>query len=243
VSPTDRRSFPGKEESKMALDRLRELFEQGRMALYRGGEPGELERAKGLLEEARKALVETKAEDPTAQLLLGEVEYELGNFYYGSGQRQEAEARFQAALEAAENALASRETADGHCLLGESLSRLIEFKGWTFAMSAGPKAKKEFERALALDPESPRAHIDLALSYFFTPKMFGGSLNKACELLQKALDLAHTPHTQFLAHVWLYQVLKKLGRDEEARAHAEAARGIYPQSRWVNALLTEGETG
>ena len=224
----------------MELKRLEELFIQGRELLYNGSTPEDLQRARELLGEAKEALQKlTGEEDQRAYLLLAKVAYELGNSYFGDGgkkAKEEAEGHFEAALAAAERALALEESAEGHCLLGESLSRLIEFKGWTFAATAGPKAKKAFERALEIDPQSAQAHIDLGLSYFFTPKIFGGSLEKALQLLEKGLELAPDPHIRFLAHLWLSQVNQKRGEKERAGYHLKEAEKIYPQSGWLKSL-------
>jgi len=226
----------------MELNRLEELFIQGRELLYNGSTPEDLERSRELLGEAKEALQKLSGEgDHRVYLLLARVEYELGNSHSFGEDKEGARKRFEAALAAAEQALALGESAEEHCLLGESLSRLIEFKGWTFAATAGPKAKRAFERALELDPQSAQAHIDLGLSYFFTPKMFGGSLDKALQLLEKGLELAPDHHTRFLAHLWLSQVHHKRGEKEKAEYHLKEALKIYPRSGWLKSLSAELE--
>jgi len=224
----------------MELKRLEELFIQGREFLYNGSAPEDLQKARKLLREAKEALQRLSGEEGhRAYLLLAKVEYELGNSHsFGDGDRGEARRHFEAALAAAERALALEESAEGHCLLGESLSRLIEFKGWAFAATAGPKAKKAFERALEIDSQSAQAHIDLGLSYLFTPKMFGGNLEKALQLLEKGLGLAPDPHIRFLAHLWLSQAYYKRGEKEKVDYHLKEAEKIYPQSGWLKSLST-----
>ncbi len=224
----------------MSLEEARKLFLEGRKRLYDPAEPGDLERGRELLERARgiAGRISGGSDGPEAFVLLAEAEHELGHSWY-EGDKGKAETHFEAALKAAERALGLRESADAHCLLGEALSQLIEFRGWGFAISAGPRSRKAFERALELDPDSARAHLDLGLSYLFTPKMFGGSIVKALEYLGKALELARDDHTRFLCHVWLAQAHAKAGHPGEASSHLRKALDIYPHNRWAGKLSQE----
>ncbi len=235
-SPTPRGSFGNPQEVRMSLEEARKLFSEGRRRLYDPAEPGDLERGRELLEEAREALKGEAGHG--GAVLVAEVEYELGNSWY-EADKGKAERHFEAALKAAEKALELGESPEAHCLLGEALSRLIEFRGWGFAISAGPRSRKAFERALELDPDSARAHLDLGLSYLFTPKMFGGSIAKALEHLGKSLELARDDHTRFLSHIWLAQAHAKAGNREEASLHLRKALDIYPHNRWAGKLLQE----
>lgn len=50
----------------------------------------------------------------------------------------------------------------------------------------GPLAGMLIEKAIALDPENPRAYMQKGISTFFTPPQWGGSPEKGKELMQTA---------------------------------------------------------
>lgn len=105
----------------------------------------------------------------------------------------------------------------------------------------GSAGGKVIEKALRLDPKSANAHMALGRWYFFTPKIFGGNLNRALQAFEKALELAITDHERFLAHIWLGQALLKKQDKPKAKAHFEQALAIYHNSGWAKALLAEAK--
>jgi hypothetical protein len=56
------------------------------------------------------------------------------------------------------------------------------------AMTLGPKASGMLQKAMAQAPQhNPRAMMNLAQNLYYTPEAFGGSKQKAMELMEKAL--------------------------------------------------------
>jgi len=134
--------------------------------------------------------------------------------------------------------------AEAHALHGSVIGEQIT--GMWSGMRLGRKSKKSLDRALELGPDNPRIALQRGISFFFTPKSFGGGLPKAEKELRRALDLfAREPsekpwpnwgHVDVL--VWLGQTLVKAGKPQEARASYEAALKLEPAHTWVrNELL------
>jgi tetratricopeptide (TPR) repeat protein len=103
----------------------------------------------------------------------------------------------QDGLSAAERAVTlNQRSSQAHQLVGELLSRLIPqvFGG---GMRYGKRAAEEMDKAIQLDPKNADAYVSRAVSYYYTPRAFGGGTDKAFEFLQKAVELdrnADTPH-------------------------------------------------
>jgi len=112
-------------------------------------------------------------------------------------------------------------------------------------MVLGPRSGRFLERALTLEPDNPRLVLQLAVSRFNTPAMFGGSVKEAEALLRKSLtlfekepaDRAWPNWGRFDAHVWLGQALVKRGDRAGARAEYDRASAIAPQSGWLRFVL------
>ena len=100
-------------------------------------------------------------------------------------------------------------------------------------MRYGPRATRELDEALKLDPKNSEAHINRATSYFFTPPMFGGSKEKAIEHLKTALALDAASDT---AHLWLAQVYAEMKQKDLAIAELQAARKINPGRAYLKYL-------
>jgi tetratricopeptide (TPR) repeat protein len=129
--------------------------------------------------------------------------------------------------------------AESHALRGSVIGEQIG--GFFRGMFLGPKATKSLEKAFELDPDNPRVALQRAISYYFTPKTFGGGLDKAEQELRRARELFES---ETAAHpwpswgrvdtlAWLGQVLEKAGRVDEARAAYEEALVLEPEHAWL----------
>jgi tetratricopeptide (TPR) repeat protein len=123
---------------------------------------------------------------------------------------------------AAEKATALDPTSsEAHRLVGDGLGELIPhtFMG---GMRLGKRAARELDKAIELDPRNANAYVGRAIGYYFTPSAFGGSHDKAIDLLKKAIDIDPANDT---AHIWLAQAYLAEGRHDDAtREIAEALR-------------------
>ncbi len=105
------------------------------------------------------------------------------------------------------------DSSEAHRLLGELLGELIPhvFAG---GIRYGERSTREIEKAIQLDPRNPNAYIARATSYFFTPKTFGGSKEKAVDMLKKAIAAEPNSDAAQTAHVWLAVVYQSLRQKE-----------------------------
>ena len=185
----------------------------------RGVNPAE---AKALLPLARKAAAPFP-NDPAAQNMLAEAEYDAGNY-------KEAEA-------AADRALAANpKSIDALIYKGRAKLALAEASAGSDA--AAKEARKWFVAANKLDPDDPEPLI-----LFYQSFVFGGSAPTANAAMGLKEALALAPYDQGLRMMVAHQYLTE-GKGEEARetlipiaynphggAMAEAARAIMAKIR------------
>lgn len=110
--------------------------------------------------------------------------------------------------------------ADAHALLAELYGRKIGYGGVFTAIRMGPKAQAETERAMELDPKDPRIYIVIGRRQLYSPRMFGGDVEKAIESFRKATTV--DPHCDE-GFVWLAIANTKKGDSRAARAAVEEA--------------------
>ena len=137
---------------------------------------------------------------------------------------------------AAEKAAAlNPKSSDAHWLVGYLLGRLIPhvFGG---GMRYGKRAADEMDKAIELDPKNANACVSRAISYFYTPEAFGGSRDKAFEMLRKAVELdsqADTPH------VWLALFFMEAHQNRQALDEILRARQINSNRAFTNAIYEQ----
>jgi tetratricopeptide (TPR) repeat protein len=115
-------------------------------------------------------------------------------------------------------------------------------------MTLGPRSSRAMDDALARGPDNPRVYLLRGVGARFTPKMFGGGIERAEEFLRRAIVLFQNdrPATPAPAWgrdevwVWLGQVLEQKGQWQEARAAYEKALQIEPRNVWVRQELLPG---
>ena len=136
--------------------------------------------------------------------------------------------------------------AEVHALRGSAIGEQIG--GMWSGMRLGRKARSGLDRALELEPDNPRVALQRGISFFFTPKTFGGGLPKAEQELRRARDLfAREPPGkpwpnwgQVDVLAWLGQTLAKAGKTDEARSLYEDALKLEPAYTWVRDVLLPG---
>jgi len=235
----------------LSVEQAQALLGQAYKLFYDPANAGEFRKGREQLHSAEaglNALIKHSPDTAGAFHLLGQVQFALGEYSeigleaWGVQPDEKTAARFfEASLKSAERAIElDKRHSDAHRLNAEAIMRLIRYKGWMFAATKSPKARKGVEQAIQLDDTNPRAHLALGRWYFFTPDRFGGDIDKAQLAFTRALGLAHDEHERFLAHVWLGQALARRNETERVREHFESALAIYPNSIWAKALLESG---
>ena len=110
--------------------------------------------------------------------------------------------------------------ADAHALLAELYGRKIGYGGVFTAMRIGPKAQTETQRALELDPNDPRIYIVIGRRQLYSPRIFGGDIEKAIESFRKASSV--DPHCDE-SFIWLAIAYGKKGDSSAAKAAVDEA--------------------
>jgi Tfp pilus assembly protein PilF len=103
-------------------------------------------------------------------------------------------------------------------------------------MRYGSRSTAELDKAIELDPKNGNAYIGRATAYFFTPAAFGGSRDKAMEMLKKAIELDPSSDT---AHIWLAQVYLAAGQHGEALREIIEARRLDPERGFANYVYNQ----
>jgi tetratricopeptide (TPR) repeat protein len=150
----------------------------------------------------------------------------------------EAIARFEAVI-----ALEPK-NAEGRALLASALGGMIGLDRG-MAIELGPRSGQEMQKALALEPNNPRVLLLAGISALRKPAEYGGGADVAEPLLRRAAQIfgqepADRPWPnwgRFESHVWLGQILDKLGKKDDARTEYEKALALAPRSGWARAIL------
>jgi tetratricopeptide (TPR) repeat protein len=142
----------------------------------------------------------------------------------------------EAGVAAAERAVAlNPQSSDAHQLLGDLLGQLIPhvFGG---GMKYGKRSTDEMDKALELDPKNVNAYVSRAISYYYSPETFGGSKEKAFELLNKAAGIdakADSPH------LWLAMFYLDTNRRDDALREINLARNANPDRAFTNYIYSQ----
>lgn len=136
------------------------------------------------------------------------------------------------------------DNAEAHALLGSVYGEQIGSSAWK-GMTLGPKAGASMKKAFGLAPENARVALQRGISYLFTPKMFGGGLERAERELRRAEELfrqqpADEPWPNWgrvEVHIWLGQLLAKKKEYAAARTQYETVLAMEPDYLWVRDIL------
>lgn len=203
---------------------------------YLTGSAATLEEVRG---ELRSRLEEGRS-TPDDLYTLAYVDWRLNQVLHASKSTEKQRgALLSEALELLEDLVEERPDAESLSLMGGVLGELAGLHPMR-AMIFGPRASRALERAAELEPSNPRVLLQQGISYLFTPRAFGGSLEKAEEKLRRARVLfargGEEPwpswgRVDVLA--WLGQVLAEKGQPAEARAVYEQALELEPRAQWI----------
>jgi tetratricopeptide (TPR) repeat protein len=136
-----------------SLDRARQLYEGGRHA-----------QAKAELQ----ALQRTGARRADAAFYLGRIAYDQGD-------HEEAMRLFEQAVEGADG------NAVYHLWLGTAAAQVAPWVGRLRQLTLAPRAKREWERAVQLDPDLVAARFHMVEFYLIMPGALGGGVARARE--------------------------------------------------------------
>ena len=125
-------------------------------------------------------------------------------------------------------------SAEYHRLLGTLYGLVIPANPLIGALTFGKKAKDELERAITLDPKSPRVWIAHGVGFFYLPVNLGGGAENAIKDYRKAISL--DPNSAE-AYLWMGIALKRNHQDKEAKEALQKALQLNPDQVWAKQQL------
>jgi len=136
--------------------------------------------------------------------------------------------------------------ADSHVLLSSILGMEIGFKPG-LGMTNGIKSGKEIEKAKKLAPENPRIYMIDGTGKLYTPKMFGGGVDKAISLFEKSAELFKKEENRGIypdwgrdeVYIWLGNAYKEKKEDSTAIEFYKKALEINPDCGWAKEILKD----
>jgi tetratricopeptide (TPR) repeat protein len=139
---------------------------------------------------------------------------------------------------------AEPKNAEAHALLASSLGSMIGLNP-KLGMTLGRRSGDEMQNAIELEPNNPRVLLLAGVAAFYKPPEYGGGVEVAEPLLRRAASVfAQEPADRpwpnwgrFESHIFLGQLLEKLGKNADARTEFEAALALQPRSPWARAIL------
>ena len=162
-----------------------------------------------------------------AQSYLAEVATELKD---KNGGRSAAES----GIKAAEKAVAlNASVAEHHRVLGTLCGQVIPANVLA-GLKYGRCALDSINKAVELDPKSAIAYVSRGVGNYYLPAAFGGGPDVAIKDLQKAIQLDAKLAE---AHLWMGIALRKLNRNDEARAAFTKSLQLNPNRVWAKQQL------
>jgi tetratricopeptide (TPR) repeat protein len=122
-----------------------------------------------------------------------------------------------------------------HRLLGSLCGQSIPANLF-LAMKYGRCALDEVEKAVSLDPKSAINYVSRGVGNYYLPAQFGGSLEKALQDFDKAIQLDAKLSEAFL---WKGIALRKANRIREAQDALSKAVQLNPERSWAQEQLAK----
>ncbi len=163
--------------------------------------------------------------------------------------KEMSEKYIESAKEAIQKSIEGKDDfADSHALFSSILGIELGFKP-QLGMINGMKSGKEIEKAKKLDPENPRVYLIDGTGKLYTPPMFGGGVDKAIALFEKAAELFAKEKDRGIypdwgkdeVYVFLGNAYKEKKDDSTATEFYRKALEVNPDFGWAKHLLEESD--
>jgi len=213
----------------------------------------------GKFKEAQK-LIERSIEEGLDTYIpyywIGVINFHLVNLYlFGNKEdldKRKSKFHIDSALQSLEAALKLNDRNPESLALKGTLYGIKIYQKPYLSPFLGPKVFPLIEKGLEIEPENPRIHYLIGMSYFFTPGFLGGGVKKSLAHLLQAdtlfekeagsKDLRLEPswgHSSCLGFIGKAYV--KLENGEEAERYFKKALTINPQDKLAKSGLDELE--
>ncbi len=163
-----------------------------------------------------------------AQSLVAEVAMELNDKV---GSQKAAE---QGASEVEKAIALNPNNADYYRVLGTVCGQVIPANPIMGALTYGRRAKDALDKAIEMDPKSPRAFLAHGVGYYYLPTNFGGGPENAMRDFRQALAL--DPKSAE-AYLWIGIAQRKLKKNTEAREAFMKSLQLDPGRIWTKSML------
>lgn len=193
-----------------------------------------------------RAFFERLLPDPSKAWLvryyIGLADYRLVSFYFSKQNNETAQKFIEDGIDQLQQCIESRANfAEAHSLLSSLYGNKIAVSPFS-AMTLRSKSDKAIGKAKELEPNNPRNFLIAGWSAYFTPKIFGGSREKAKKYFEQAIAcfdsfkvtdplLPDWGHDE--AYVWLGMAHMKDEEFEAAKTNFNKALAINPDCGWV----------
>jgi len=171
--------------------------------------------------------------------------YRISSILYDN--KEESEKYLESAKEAVQKSIKGKDDfTDSHALFCSILGMEISFKP-QLGMVNGMQSGREIEKAKKLDPENPRVYMIDGTGKLYTPAMFGGGIDKAIGLFEKAAELFMQEKDRGIypdwgrdeVYVWLGNAYKEKKEDSTATEFYKKALEVNPDCGWAKEILKE----
>jgi tetratricopeptide (TPR) repeat protein len=137
----------------------------------------------------------------------------------------------------AEKAIAlNGKVADYYRVLGTLCGQVIPANPIAGILSYGKRAKEALDKAIELDPKSPKAFVAHGVGYYYLPANFGGGPENAIKDFRQALAL--DPKSAE-AYLWIGIAMKKQHQNVQAREALNKSLQIDPDRIWTKDQLAK----
>ncbi|WP_418454013.1 tetratricopeptide repeat protein [Borreliella lusitaniae] len=132
---------------------------------------------------------------------------------------------------------------DAYRVLGDLNLSILRYMGGMKLVKISNEAKNALIKSLEIDNENVFANISLATWYLYSPRIAGGSFEKAVEFLQQALKHSKRNLEKYLANVWLSQGYFRLKKENEYKKHLNEAKNIFPSGLFHKIAIERNSLG
>lgn len=167
--------------------------------------------------EARKQLLAIKKDSKD----YAAAQYYLGRVAFDEKKYDEAEAFFEAAIDA------NNKVADYYTWYGNTLGTIAADANLFKQASLGPKMKSAWEKAVQLDPKTVGARESLIEYYLQAPAIAGGSVDKAIEMANEIKKIKPAEGHRQLGNIY-YREKKFAEAEKEFIAMTKADATLTP---------------
>jgi tetratricopeptide (TPR) repeat protein len=126
--------------------------------------------------------------------------------------------------------------ADYYRVLGTLCGQVIPANPIMGALSFGKRAKDALDKAIEMDPKSPKAFVAHGVGYYYLPVNFGGGPDNAIKDFKQAIAL--DPKSAD-AYLWMGIALKKQHQNAQAREALTKSLQLDPDRAWTKDQLAK----